>query len=141
PRRAVNRSGGGHSLSRPSPKEGSVIEGVKIRLGGKFYIVPAMNNGGFRATRKDREFLRDSLDPESQDITDEQLDAVHRVIYAGLRRNYPELKIEDLYELVDNRNMMALLQAVGGQGGELVYPEGEAEPQRPAIPTGDTSTA
>lgn len=120
-----------------------MVPGVKINLAGRVYIVPALNTGGMRATREARKILA-AMDPSASDISDDQLDALHLFVHASLKRNYPDLELEDMGDLVDLHNMPLLIGAITGQSGLVEALPGEGEPQAEAnpkrSPTGAGST-
>ena len=88
--------------------------GVKVDLGGREFIVPALRFGAVKQFTKDGTFA--AIDTMKVDGLNEQnIDAAIRVIRAALAINYPELTAEDLLELVDLRSLPELLGAVTGQ--------------------------
>src|ERR1700688_2884375 len=67
------------------------LEGLPVKIGRKTFIVPPMSLGAAKRTREDREKLADpNLDAE------ERLEAATRVIFFSLKRNYPDLQLEEV---------------------------------------------
>jgi hypothetical protein len=110
------------------------FEGVPVALGGGTYIVPPLSTGAMRRMADDIDKLG------SSDSAVAEQERATRVIHAALVRNYPELAIETLEELIDAHNVKDLLAAVFGQSA--VAPVGETKaPQSSADQsTGSGST-
>lgn len=110
-----------------------MIEGVKLRLSGRDFIVPALN---FRQLKERKADIDKMSDPElaaKDGFGAERIDAIKRVLHAALSRNYPELEIEELDGLLDLNNSGRACDAVLGVSGlqrvesEEESPSGEAE--------------
>ena len=99
-----------------------MIDGTKIQLNGTEYVVPALNLNQVQMLRDDVALLNtvDSSDPFSKD----RHEAACRIVHAALSRNYPELKLEEMGELMDLRNFSDLYRTVMGASG-LVQAEAE----------------
>ena len=88
--------------------------GVKVDLGGREFIVPALRFGAVKRFTKDGTFaLIDTM--KAVGLNEENIDAAIRVIHAALSLNYPEITEQDLLELVDLRTLPELLGGVTGQ--------------------------
>jgi len=90
--------------------ERTLIEGVKLTLGGREFVVPPLS---FKALRE--------LTPRWPELTGmgdvptgEQIDVVLGVVHSALIRNYPDLTLEDLEDLVDLGNLPKCLMAAMG---------------------------
>jgi hypothetical protein len=83
------------------------FEGEEIELGGEKYVVPALS------LRQIRELAPklDKLDSGSGMPQEDQIGAVVDVLHAALSRNYPEMKKDELLDLIDLGNMSALIKA------------------------------
>ena len=101
----------------------TLIEGAKLVLGGREFIVPPLN---FKALR--------ALTPKLGILaglgavpTSEQFDVVVDLVHAALTRNYPDMGKDELEELLDLGNLSTALEAVMGasgmvRGGEVESP-------------------
>ena len=83
------------------------VAGITINLSGVDYIVPPLALGAL-------EQLRDRIgnfDPEA--VTGvEQVSTVIDCAHAALRRNYPEMTRDEVADLIDLGNMMAVFEAI-----------------------------
>lgn len=91
-----------------------MIEGKTLNLGGTEYIVPPLNLGHIRRLQKDIERIN-QLDARSLD--NDAVDTMLKIIHTGLSRNYPDMTMEQLEELIDLGNMREVTQAVLGVSG------------------------
>lgn len=87
-----------------SPK----YEGISVTLGGTEYIVPPLS---LRSVRKFALAIQ-QLGDDSALAGPEKLDRLLEVVHASLVRNYPDITIEELGEMLDLGNMMAVFEAV-----------------------------
>ena len=100
------------------------FEGTEVKLGDKTFVVPALTIG--QARRLWPEILEMNDGITAANLPDKQskwMDIVH----AALSRNYPELKREELEELVDLRSIKKLMMIVMGNS-EMPLNRGEAAP-------------
>lgn len=88
----------------------ALLEGVKINMGGRDFIVPPLN---FAALRR--------LGPElaiAETVTSaptlQELEAVVKLVHAALVRNYPEITLAEVEELLDMGNTISVLRAITG---------------------------
>jgi hypothetical protein len=98
-----------------------MFEGAKVRLGEKFYFVPAL-------TLKDVRLLGEKIQSLRSGIAlggDEKRDTLIEVIHTAMQHNYPEMSREYLEGIITLRNINELVTAVMGQSG--LYESGEAE--------------
>lgn len=96
------------------------IDGVTIRLGGNDYVVPPLS---FKQVKKllPRLQLLAKMDPIS--ATPEQRTLVVELVQSALSRNYPEVTMEEVEDMLDLGNMLGVLKAVTGISG--LIPTGE----------------
>ena len=109
------------------------VDGVaKIKSGADQFIVPPLNvkawkrftaEGVFKRLREIEEGGRPEESPEWQD-------AAMQLIHAALRRNYPDLTLDEVEEMVDFGNYGTLLMAIMGRKVLEVAPS----PLAPAPP-------
>lgn len=93
------------------------FEGEPVRLGNKTYIVPALSFLQLKRLRKQMEQMNRLVDRPTDALGDEELDAFTEVAYAALSRNYPEMKKDDLADLITLGNLLPLVEAVMGAAG------------------------
>jgi hypothetical protein len=103
-----------------SENNGVKYAGTKIRLGDHEYVLPSLSV-------KQAKKLWPQIIKINEGITTENLperyDIIVETIHAALSRNYPDLKIEDLQDVVDMGNIRYLQLAIMGQSG-MDMPEG-----------------
>lgn len=97
-----------------------IIDGVKIKMGGKEYEVPALSFGQLRRLMPKIE----SLSSLGATVTAEQMDAIGELVFEALKRNYPDITREAVEDMIDLRNAGAVIAAVMGQSG--LVSKGEA---------------
>jgi hypothetical protein len=91
-----------------------LIEGEVVNLGGKPYTVPALTLRQIKALGGKIQALS-GLNPLSAD--EAALDPLLDVAHAALSRNYPDLKREEMDDLVDLRNVLPLVNAILNTSG------------------------
>lgn len=90
-----------------------------MMLGGVEYVIPPLTIGALKR-------LGDRLKNLKADLSDETISTVTESVYCALKRNYPELKIEEVEEFVDVGNMQGVIAAVMDVSG-LLRKKQEAE--------------
>jgi hypothetical protein len=105
-------------------------EGETVFMGGTEWVVPSLSMK--QARKLWPKILELNQGITTQNIVD-KYDIAVEVIHAALSRNYPALKIADVDELVDLRNVRKLILAVAGQSGLL------SKGSEPAAISGTTS--
>jgi hypothetical protein len=107
-----------------------MIDGVKIDLGGGEWIVPPLN---LRTLEKFYPVIESWTQPRENAL--DYLREVAEFIHAALVRNYPDLTLDDVKDLVDLKNVQmvipAILEASGfarGAGEGQGDPLGETTP-------------
>lgn len=98
----------------------ALIEGVKINLGGDNYIVPPLSFKNLRMLQPKLGLLKTVGDVP----TEEQTDAIAQIVLMALSRNYPDLTLDQVSEVLDLSNMKQVLPAILGVSG-LVTTSGE----------------
>lgn len=99
------------------------FEGTPLNLGGKEYIVPSLS-----AKQVKKHWPKVVEMDTTQDFPG-KLDLALPVIHAALSRNYPDVSLSGLEELVDMGNFATIVKAVTGQSGITRKPVGEQEPE------------
>ena len=82
-------------------------------MGGKDFIVPALSFGQLRRLMPK---LKETNAIGAQ-MTPEQMENVIEIVFTALSRNYPDLKLEDVADLIDLNNLATIFAAVMGQSG------------------------
>lgn len=104
-----------------------MVAGINIQLGGKDYIVPPLSFKKLRELEGDIKALAKLEGPATQ-YTGEQLQVFLRIVQAALSRNYPDMTIEDVEEVLDLGNVRPVVAAILGVSG-LEKTTGEAKPR------------
>lgn len=92
------------------------IEGLAINMGGQAFIVPAMTLPIIKRYMQRLEELQKTKDTS----VDEYWALQYETIHAAMRRNYPDLTMDELYELVDMNNLVDVFKAIAGKSGLLL---------------------
>ena len=88
-------------------------EGVSVSMGGKAWVVPALSFGQLK--RLGPKIA--SLSAVKGVPTDAQMDVVCEIVQAALLRNYPEIQLAEIEEMIDLRNAESVILAVMGAAG------------------------
>ncbi len=120
-------------------------EGVELRMGGREWIVPALNLRQLKRLAPRFALLApaDSPGPApahtrssgagvGAGMTEEQIEALVEIAHAALSRNYPELTREQVSELVDLGNAALLMRAIVGASGLVPAQAGTSPAPLPA---------
>jgi hypothetical protein len=91
------------------------FEGVPVKIGGQEYIVPPLSIKGFKAMKGQIEALKNMAPGRA--MTDEQIDGVMKIIHCALSRNYPELTLDQIEEMLDFGNIGPLINTITRAGG------------------------
>ncbi|MFZ5658770.1 MAG: hypothetical protein ACOY5C_02810 [Pseudomonadota bacterium] len=114
-----------------------MIDGIRITMGGQEYTVPPLNFKALRQYKAPIEGLK-GLNPMA--MADADLTLMVEIVHAALVRNYPDLRVEDVEDLLDLANAPIVLPAVFAVSGFERAQPGEAAPGM--VPsTGTSSTA
>ena len=108
----------------------SKIKGIPVELDGRVWIVPGLTIGQMEAVGDERLDTFGRLDPSKLGAgMAEQLDILH----AALSRNYPDLTVDELKEMVDTQSFLECCIAVMKLTGEgRTREDGE---ESPAVPS------
>jgi hypothetical protein len=97
-----------------------LIDGTTVKMGGRDWVVPALSLGQIRRLATKIE----GLATISNMLTGDQVSNVCEIVHAALSRNYPDLTLEQVEDMVDMGNMRQVIQTVMGQAGLVA--KGEA---------------
>ena len=115
-----------------------MIEGINVNLGGREFVAPPIPLKIFRTKAAWFEELNKMQ--RTQMMTPAAAEAVVGIIHAALVRNYPDLTVEEVEDLLDLRSMTETVTAIMDFSGAVKVNQGEAAaPGAPASP-GVTST-
>lgn len=92
----------------------SKVDGIKINLGGKEFIVPALNFRQIKAIQND---IRKLENMAGGMVTDEEMQTMAKVVQMALSRNYPEVTEDELLDMLDLRNAPRVVEAIMGISG------------------------
>lgn len=110
-----------------------MIPGKDVVIGDKTYTLPPLSLGQLRNGMMEKLRAHDALLAEDPPKGWEAFVAKGEIILAALRRNYPDLKAEELDDLIDLGNVMDLWSTVLGLTG---FMPGEALATREPTLTG-----
>lgn len=102
-----------------------MIEGAKINMGGQEWVVPALSFGQLKRLMP----KINTLSAVGADMDAGQMDAITEVVQAAMSRNYPEMTVERVADMLDMANAGQVVRAVMGQSG--LVPSGEAQAGNP----------
>jgi hypothetical protein len=103
-----------------------MIDGQKIRMGGQEWTVPPLTLGQMKRLAPKLALLAQAGAPSA--MTAEQIDAIAETVAVALSRNYPEMTSENVLDLLDGGNTVAVYAAVlTGSGLRLGEGRGEEE--------------
>lgn len=101
----------------------ALLDGTKVNLGGRDFTVPPLNLKALRRLAPTISALADMADVP----TPEQVGQIAEVVHAAVVRNYPEITVDEMEELLDLGNIKAVLQAIlSGSGLTQGEPGGVA---------------
>lgn len=89
-----------------------MIDGITMKLAGEEYIVPPLT---FRQLKAHYPLIEELNKPDTAPIT--KMESIVKLTHAALSRNYPDLTIERVEELIDMGNLKAVSEAVLGSSG------------------------
>lgn len=118
-------------------KKNPHIPGKIVVLAGQEFEVPPLTFGQLRRLSKEIEILTTAKITASASI--EQQEALLKVIHAALSRNYPDLTLEDMDDLIDMGNVLPTIEAVMSVSG-FVKVSGTAQGGAESPLTGTQST-
>lgn len=102
-----------------------LVDGTPVKIGKQVLAVPALNFKSLRLLKPKLDILK-SIDPSASDLSDDQFNAIIHIVHTAMRRNYPNMSIEDLEEGLDMRNLRPVINAVLANSG--MTPSGEVRP-------------
>jgi hypothetical protein len=113
------------------------FEGERLKVGDREFVVPPLNWRRIRKILPILERMKDITAGGGLTITEPMLDDAITVIHEALTRNYPEITLDELEDLVDLVNAPTVIMAVMGLSGLL---QGEPAPAEAMPSIGENST-
>lgn len=99
-----------------------MIEGTRITIGGEEYVIPALSFGQIKKLLPKIQILQSV----AGSLTEEQMNAVAEVVQTALSRNYPDMTIEKVEDILDLSNAPKIIKAILGGSGFVQGEPGEA---------------
>ena len=115
----------GSNGSKYAPVPGK-IPGTALNLGGIDFVAPPFNLDGMQEVMP---LLKDAKDELK--TAEDVLRYSARVIHISLKRNYPDLTLDELLRLIDLGNAMSVLRTVCSASGIEFKKPGEPIPASP----------
>ena len=112
------------SVPRREPERNN--GGKWVEFSGASYLVPPLN---FRALRELQDKIA-KLGTITGTPTGEQMKVVSEIVHAALARNYPQMTVKNVEEMIDLGNFMPVMDAVLNIAGlrRLAPGEGTVQP-------------
>lgn len=108
-------------------KNKDLYEGEEVVIRGKTYIVPGLSFG--QLEQHEKLLTRMSSMKNKSALTPQIMNDIATVIHLSLSRNYPEMSIKEVKDIVDTRNAARLVQTVMGVSGLEQQPDGAGDTQ------------
>jgi len=109
------------------------FEGETVRLGGQEYILPSLSTGKARKLWPAILEIDKGVTPETMP---QKFETMIAIIHAALARNYPELTVDEVGELVDLRRAPDLCLQICRLSGMAIK-----DPQAPAAGGGEATAS
>ena len=93
----------------------ALLEGIKVKLAGRDFTVPSLNMKGIRLLGPKLVALTENLQNGAKVMDPGTIGDMLEIIHAAMVRNYPELTMDELEDMVDLSNLEPLFSAVCGQ--------------------------
>ena len=88
------------------------FEGTKKNIGGDNYIIPALSLKQVKNLKPEIDLVSDST--SDQDI---RFDAMSKIIFTALSRNYPDITEDQVKDMLDLNNILEIIDAVMNVSG------------------------
>lgn len=99
-----------------------MLEGAKLVLGGREFVAPPLP---LKVFRTQQDWLRTVSQLDGLPGP-EHVDAISGLVHASLVRNYPELTVQEVEDLLDLGNLRTAIEVVMGVSGVKKGSPGEA---------------
>jgi hypothetical protein len=102
-----------------------LVDGTPVKVGKQVLQVPALNFKSLRLLKPKLDLLK-GISTAASDLEEDQYNAIIHIVHTALRRNYPNMSIEELEDGLDMANLKLVINAVMANSG--MQPSGEAKP-------------
>lgn len=85
-------------------------DGISVRLGRKSYVIAPISLGKLKLLRKE-------LTAYKEDLSEESIDTVIKSLFYSLQRNYPDITLEQVEEMIDVSNAGEIMRCVMDHSG------------------------
>lgn len=102
--------------------------GITVNIGGTDYVVPPLTLGAIKRLMPKIEAMATSLAADGK-MRPESMDSIVEVVHAALLRNYPDMTLQELEDMLDVKNIADIMQAVLGVSGLERKAAGSGEAQ------------
>lgn len=113
----------------PNDEQKNMFEGATVIVRGKGYIIPALSFAQIESLAPAIDRLDEA---DKNNLTPAIMKDATSIIQAALSRNYPEVTVDDVKEMIDLRNFQQIIDAVMGGAGLVKVPAdagaGETKP-------------
>jgi hypothetical protein len=109
-------------------------DGRKVRMGGQDWVLAPLNLRQIRTT------LKDAIGDLQGADTEKRLTAFVNIIHGSLSRNYPDITMEQVEEMLDTGNIGAVVEAVMNTSGLVRTASGGTASEDPSPGTTFTGT-
>lgn len=100
-----------------------LVEGVEMKFGRKMMVIPPLTFKQLRLLRPQLSLL--SSLKATDEVSDEVHTAMMQIVHTAVRRNYPNVSIEEIEDSLDLANRDKIIRAVMGVSGLI---QGEGKP-------------
>ena len=113
-------------IDKTKDKNIALYEGETIVIRGNEYVIPGMSFAQLEANAEDIDKIMTAKDEDMMKM----LGVTSKIVHLAMGRNYPDLTLDEVKDMLDMRNMQKIIQAImGGSGFQLAANNsGEALP-------------
>lgn len=102
-----------------------MLDGVSVKMMGEEFTIPPLN---FAQIKKLQPVIAQFTAVKTGTVFSiEQIEGISKVVHAAMSRNYPQITLEEVEEMIDLTNAETVINAVMNNSG-FVRPEGETMP-------------
>ena len=107
-------------------KDVALYEGEPITIRGKEYILPGLS---FAQLEDNADDIDKVMNSKNEDMI-KMINVAAKIVHLAMSRNYPDLTVKEVKEMLDMRNKEKIIQAImGGSGFQMAANNsGEALP-------------
>ena len=99
-------------------------EGQEVKVGGEVFIIPPLSFGILKRHKVFIESIGKTRDDGTSKTPLEDLPGICMVVHEAIKRNYPEITLEQVEDLIDMNNFGTIFNAIMQNSGlELAPPK------------------